>query len=79
MLTEGEEIQLHCPEGQYVDFTYGRYFRTGCGADVTRKLQTNCCKQRSCLIQATNGWLGIDPCYGDEKTLAWNAICQGTV
>lgn len=76
-LTEGEQVRLECPEGQYVDFTYARYFYGGCGANVTSKLQINCCNQTSCLVQATNGWLGIDPCYGYQKTLEWNMVCQG--
>lgn len=77
MLMEGEQTLLQCPLGQYVSFTSARYFYGGCGADVTRALQINCCNRSSCLIQATNAWVGVDPCVGDTKFLEWNMVCEG--
>lgn len=74
---EGGQTLLHCPDGQYVGFTHGRYFYNSCGADVTRTLSINCCNHQSCLIKATNDWLGVDPCVGDTKTLEWTMICRG--
>lgn len=40
-------------------------------------LNINCCNHQSCLIKATNDWLGVDPCVGDTKTLEWTMICRG--
>lgn len=76
-LLEGDQTLLNCPDGQYVGFTHGRYFYNSCGTDVTTALNINCCNHQSCLIRATNDWLGVDPCVGDTKTLEWTMICRG--
>lgn len=76
-LLEGDQTLLNCPDGQYVGFTHGRYFYNSCGTDVTTALNINCCNLQSCLIKATNDWLGVDPCVGDTKTLEWTMICRG--
>lgn len=73
-LLEGGQTLLNCPDGQYVGFTHGRYFYNSCGTDVTTALNI---KYQSCLIKATNDWLGVDPCVGDMKTLEWTMICRG--
>lgn len=76
---EGEQTHLQCPLGQYVSFTSTRYFYGSCGADVTRALQINWCHRSSCLVQATNAWVGVDPCVGDTKILEWNMVCEGKI
>ncbi|XP_056012799.1 protocadherin-9-like isoform X2 [Ostrea edulis] len=74
-ITEGDSSSRSCSAVQFLTFSNARYFEGSCIWDATSALNTNCNYVSSCTIQATNSWLGHDPCVGAHKDLVWQESC----
>ncbi|XP_062578439.1 collagen alpha-3(VI) chain-like [Saccostrea cucullata] len=76
-LSEGSSTTIGCSSSQYIAFS-GTWSCDSCSgsASVTSRMNSQCGYGTSCTIQASNTWLGGDPCSGCGKTLIYYYSCS---
>merc|ERR1711915_513279 len=69
---EGENVLVHCGNGQTIDVVDASY---GCSAEEARNIVRGMCQElQACVIYASNAVFG-DPCYGVHKYFTVQFTC----
>lgn len=74
-ISEGQTYNRYCSSGYYLRITSARWYCSNNTLTVTTRVNSNCNYNTACTLQATNSWLGGDPCPGNAKYLEWSDGC----